>query len=209
MAADLTADIEEAEAEGGSAEDVLGSSVFDPRQFAAAWADARGVTAPPTLCPRPLSPRHSPRATGPEPDPSPAVAGARRFPLCPHRPVHHGRRRPGGRPPQCGRGRSGPPGRDRTRVDPRRSGPVRSRHRSGSDRPFAVQTSRASGSWLRCCSWSASSGSVWWSCTGPGSSPAAHDGAGDRPVEVAGSTEPLVPATAARVRAAAPSEENR
>jgi hypothetical protein len=47
MAADLTADIEEAEAEGGSAEDVLGTSLFDPRRFAAAWADARGVTAPP------------------------------------------------------------------------------------------------------------------------------------------------------------------
>jgi hypothetical protein len=47
MAADLTADIEEAEAEGGSAEDVLGNSVFDPRRFAASWAGARGVTAPP------------------------------------------------------------------------------------------------------------------------------------------------------------------
>jgi hypothetical protein len=47
MAADLTADIEEAEAEGGSAEDVLGTSLFDPRRFAAAWAGARGVIAPP------------------------------------------------------------------------------------------------------------------------------------------------------------------
>src|SRR5271163_281511 len=47
MAADLTADIEEAEAEGGSAEDVLGTSLFDPRRFAAAWAGARGVTGPP------------------------------------------------------------------------------------------------------------------------------------------------------------------
>jgi hypothetical protein len=46
MAIDLTADIEEAEAEGGSAEDVLGNSVFDPRRFAASWASARGVTAP-------------------------------------------------------------------------------------------------------------------------------------------------------------------
>ncbi len=46
MAADLLADIDEAEAEGGSAEDVLGTSVFDPRSFAAAWADARGVIAP-------------------------------------------------------------------------------------------------------------------------------------------------------------------
>jgi hypothetical protein len=46
MAADLTADIEEAEAEGGSAEDVLGNSAFDPRRFAGSWAVARGVTAP-------------------------------------------------------------------------------------------------------------------------------------------------------------------
>ncbi|HEY5024661.1 MAG TPA: hypothetical protein VII76_06775 [Acidimicrobiales bacterium] len=49
MAADLTADLEEAEAEGGTAEDVLGNSAFDPRRFAAAWAAARGVTSPPTL----------------------------------------------------------------------------------------------------------------------------------------------------------------
>ncbi len=48
MAADLTADLEEAEAEGGSPEDVLGNSAFDPRRFAAAWAVARGVTGPPT-----------------------------------------------------------------------------------------------------------------------------------------------------------------
>src|SRR5579862_8322610 len=47
MAADLTADLEEAETEGGSAEDVLGDSAFDPRRFAAAWAGARGVTSPP------------------------------------------------------------------------------------------------------------------------------------------------------------------
>jgi hypothetical protein len=45
MAHDLTADIEEAEAEGGSAEDVLGNSLFDPRRFAASWANARGVAA--------------------------------------------------------------------------------------------------------------------------------------------------------------------
>ncbi len=44
MAADLAADLQEAEAEGGSAEDVLGTSAFDPRRFAAAWAVARGVT---------------------------------------------------------------------------------------------------------------------------------------------------------------------
>lgn len=44
MAADLTADLQEAEAEGASPEDVLGNSAFDPRRFAAAWATARGVT---------------------------------------------------------------------------------------------------------------------------------------------------------------------
>lgn len=47
MAADLTADLNEAAAEGGSPEDVLGNSAFDPRRFAAAWAVARGVTQPP------------------------------------------------------------------------------------------------------------------------------------------------------------------
>lgn len=48
MAADLTADLQEAEAEGGSPEDVLGNGAFDPRRFAAAWAVARGVTSPPS-----------------------------------------------------------------------------------------------------------------------------------------------------------------
>jgi len=48
MAADLRADLQEAEAEGGSPEDVLGNGAFDPRRFAAAWAVARGVTSPPT-----------------------------------------------------------------------------------------------------------------------------------------------------------------
>ncbi len=47
MAADLAADLEEAQAEGGSPEDVLGNSAFDPRRFAAAWANARGVTGRP------------------------------------------------------------------------------------------------------------------------------------------------------------------
>ncbi len=46
MAADLTADLEEAAAEGGTAEDVLGNSAFDPRRFAASWAIAQGVTRP-------------------------------------------------------------------------------------------------------------------------------------------------------------------
>jgi len=57
MAADLNADLEEAEAEGGSLEDVLGNSAFDPRRFAASWAVARGVTGPP---PADRSPRWRP-----------------------------------------------------------------------------------------------------------------------------------------------------
>jgi hypothetical protein len=48
MAADLTADLHEAEAEGASIEDVLGSSAFDPRSFARSWAAERGVSQPPT-----------------------------------------------------------------------------------------------------------------------------------------------------------------
>jgi hypothetical protein len=47
MAMDLAVDITEAEAEGGSAEDVLGNSAFDPPGFAASWAFARGVSGPP------------------------------------------------------------------------------------------------------------------------------------------------------------------
>jgi hypothetical protein len=62
MAADLTADIEAAEADGGSAEDVLGNSFFDPRRFAAAWASARGVTAPPAAV-EPFAPLEPDRPT--------------------------------------------------------------------------------------------------------------------------------------------------
>lgn len=47
MAAELSADLEEAEAEGVSAEDVLGSGAFDPRSFAADWAAERGVVRRP------------------------------------------------------------------------------------------------------------------------------------------------------------------
>lgn len=43
MAADLAADIAEAEAEGASAETVVGSGAFDPRSFARAWAAERGL----------------------------------------------------------------------------------------------------------------------------------------------------------------------
>jgi hypothetical protein len=43
MAADLAADLQEAEAEGASAEEVLGSGAFDPRSFATTWAAERGI----------------------------------------------------------------------------------------------------------------------------------------------------------------------
>jgi hypothetical protein len=43
MAADLAADLKEADGEGVSPEEVLGSSAFDPRSFAAAWAAERGI----------------------------------------------------------------------------------------------------------------------------------------------------------------------
>ena len=43
MAADLASDLEEAEAEGVTAEELLGSSASDPRSFAASWAAERGI----------------------------------------------------------------------------------------------------------------------------------------------------------------------
>jgi hypothetical protein len=46
MAADLTADLAEAEAEGVRAEEILGSGASDPRAFAAAWAAERAVIPP-------------------------------------------------------------------------------------------------------------------------------------------------------------------
>jgi hypothetical protein len=47
MAADLTSDLTEAEADGVSAEELLGSSAFDPRSFAASWAAERGIIPEP------------------------------------------------------------------------------------------------------------------------------------------------------------------
>jgi hypothetical protein len=49
MAADLEADLKEAEAEGVSAEEVLGKSLFDAPTFAASWASERGVIPPAPL----------------------------------------------------------------------------------------------------------------------------------------------------------------
>jgi hypothetical protein len=43
MADDLAADLQEAEADGASVEEVLGSGASDPRAFAAAWASERGI----------------------------------------------------------------------------------------------------------------------------------------------------------------------
>jgi len=47
MAADLASDLADAEAEGVTAEELLGSSAFDPRSFAASWAGERGVIPEP------------------------------------------------------------------------------------------------------------------------------------------------------------------
>lgn len=47
MAAELEADLKEAEAEGASPEDVLGTAVFDARAFARSWAAERGVIPSP------------------------------------------------------------------------------------------------------------------------------------------------------------------
>jgi hypothetical protein len=43
MAHDLASDLNEAEAEGVSAEELLGSSISDPATFAASWAAERGI----------------------------------------------------------------------------------------------------------------------------------------------------------------------
>jgi hypothetical protein len=43
MAADLEADLAEAEADGASPEEVLGNGYFDAKSFAASWAHAKGV----------------------------------------------------------------------------------------------------------------------------------------------------------------------
>jgi hypothetical protein len=58
MATDLVSDLREAEAEGVSAEELLGSSAFDPPAFAASWAAERGIIPKPPSSPprrRPLS----------------------------------------------------------------------------------------------------------------------------------------------------------
>jgi hypothetical protein len=52
MAAEVTADLDEAAAEGASPEEVLGSAASDPRSFAAAWAAERGVVPPQSLTAR-------------------------------------------------------------------------------------------------------------------------------------------------------------
>jgi hypothetical protein len=49
MAADLTADLGEAEADGVSAQELLGDSASDPRSFAASWAAERGIIPEPPV----------------------------------------------------------------------------------------------------------------------------------------------------------------
>jgi hypothetical protein len=60
MATDLASDLEDAEAEGVSAEEYLGSSTSDPRSFAASWATERGIILTP---PGPEKGRRGPEAT--------------------------------------------------------------------------------------------------------------------------------------------------
>jgi hypothetical protein len=43
MAAELEADLEDAQAEGASPAEVLGQGASDPKSFASAWASERGV----------------------------------------------------------------------------------------------------------------------------------------------------------------------
>ena len=62
MAADLAADLAEAEADGVSTEEVLGNAVFDARSFAASWATAHGVVSD-----APGSRRDGARPVGPWP----------------------------------------------------------------------------------------------------------------------------------------------
>jgi hypothetical protein len=54
MAAELAADLKDAEAEGISPEEVLGSAAFDPRSFASSWAAERGVISERRLRERPV-----------------------------------------------------------------------------------------------------------------------------------------------------------
>jgi hypothetical protein len=58
MSADLEVDLAEAEADGTSAEEVLGTGAFDAPAFAAAWAAERGVIPPPAPS-GPARPRRS------------------------------------------------------------------------------------------------------------------------------------------------------
>lgn len=45
MAADLEADLAEADTDGASPEEVLGNGYFDPESFAASWATTRGIVS--------------------------------------------------------------------------------------------------------------------------------------------------------------------
>ncbi|MGP8060214.1 MAG: hypothetical protein ACLP9C_11320 [Acidimicrobiales bacterium] len=65
MAADLVADLAEAQADGVSPEEVLGNGFFDPAAFAASWATARGLAlAPRARIPKTISLRSLALAAG-------------------------------------------------------------------------------------------------------------------------------------------------
>lgn len=71
MAAELAADLAEAAAEGATAEAVLGTSAFEPRTFAAAWATERGVVPPASPMPQAT---HQPQPEALAPPPPAAAA---------------------------------------------------------------------------------------------------------------------------------------
>jgi hypothetical protein len=68
MAADLATDLAEAEADGVSAEQVLGSGAFDPRAFARSWASERGVVR--STADAPTAPQQLPPPSTAQPEPS-------------------------------------------------------------------------------------------------------------------------------------------
>ena len=77
MAADLQADLDEAEAEGASAEAVLGTAAFDARSFAASWAAERGFVEP-----RPRESGAGRTCSSASPCPSSSRSSASHWPPC-------------------------------------------------------------------------------------------------------------------------------
>ena len=101
MAADLTADIEEAESEGGTAEDVVGNGAFDPRRL-------RRIVGNGSRCHCPACDHFS----------APPLASSRLRPHSQHGPARLGRRHLGGRSPERRCHLFGEPESGRAQVDP-------------------------------------------------------------------------------------------